>query len=53
MSDAHRSTARQTGLKRYTWFLLGAWTIVVAGLFAWDVHTGHTEVCSTQERDCV
>ena len=39
MSDARDFETRQVRLKRYVWSLAAAWTIAVAGLMAWDVHT--------------
>jgi len=39
MSDTRDFKTRPVWLKRYIWSLAVAWTIVVAGLLAWDVHT--------------
>lgn len=39
MRDTRTSRDRSTRLKRYVWSLAVAWTVVVAGLLAWDVYT--------------
>ena len=39
MNDSRKIEARSRQWERYVWSLALAWTIVVAGLLAWDVHT--------------
>ena len=39
MSGNHNAKARQRGLKRYVWSLAIAWSVIVAGLLAWAIHT--------------
>ena len=39
MRDTRTFADRSTRIKRYVWSLAVAWTVVVAGLLAWDVYT--------------